>query len=266
MRITFIWHDCFVVETESATLVFDYWRDPVFESKDAARLPLFVREIDKEKPIYVFVSHHHKDHYSREIFSWSTIFPHIRFILSYDTARFARHIINPVGTYAGPKPNPKDVTSMRPGDFFKDSLISVSSFGSTDIGVSYVVSVDGETIFHAGDLNAWLWKDESTEAEVNRALTHYLKILDEISLKYPVLSVVMFPVDSRIGSEWYTGASLFVRRIDVKRFFPMHFCLGDTLEERLRYRLDAARTQLYANPERGEYICLQSPYSAYICH
>ncbi len=49
---------------------------------------------------------------------------------------------------------------------------------------------------------------------------------------------------------------------DVAHFFPMHFGLG-TPEEQMKYQLDAADVENYANPERGEYICLQTPYSCF---
>ena len=38
--------------------------------------------------------------------------------------------------------------------------VKIKAFGSTDIGISFLVSVDGVDIFHAGDLNWWHWWDE----------------------------------------------------------------------------------------------------------
>ena len=43
----------------------------------------------------------------------------------------------------------------------------------------------------------------------------------------------------------------------------MHFGLGDTPGEQKKYQIDATRIDLYANPERGEYVCLQSPYAVF---
>ena len=61
MKLTYIFHSGFVVETQSCVLVFDYWMDP------ADCLPEI---LSKGKPVYVLVSHFHEDHFSREIFSW----------------------------------------------------------------------------------------------------------------------------------------------------------------------------------------------------
>lgn len=70
------------------------------------------------------------------------------------------------------------------------------------------------------------------------------------------------PVDSRIGTDYFTGAAMLVRSIDVRHFFPMHFALGSEEEQRHRRR-DALAFDLYANPDRGEYIGLASPYASF---
>ena len=51
MKITYIHHSAFLVETESAYLLFDYFQ---------GKLP----EFSEEKPLYVFASHRHPDHFS----------------------------------------------------------------------------------------------------------------------------------------------------------------------------------------------------------
>ncbi|MCM1139801.1 MAG: MBL fold metallo-hydrolase [Muribaculum sp.] len=259
-KLTYIWHDCFVFENDEVAIVFDYWKDPLSKPGE---MPLFLKNIGIGKRLYVVVSHHHKDHYVKEIFSWSHHFSEVRYILSKDTAKFARHILSPDSLYIGAKPDPSIVTVLKPGESFSDGFISVEAFGSTDIGNSYAINAGGTTLFHAGDLNAWIWKDESTEEEVKLELKKYTDILSDIAAKYPRFDLAMFPVDSRIGTDYFTGARLFVRAIDVAHFFPMHFGLG-TPDEQQRYQLNAAAVERYANPERGEYICLQSPYSCFI--
>lgn len=53
VKITYISHSCFAVELEHSVLVFDYYQ---------GELPLW----NPEKTIYVFVSHRHYDHFSKE--------------------------------------------------------------------------------------------------------------------------------------------------------------------------------------------------------
>lgn len=260
-QITFIWHDCFFVERPEADIVFDFWLDPETERGE---LPLFLSDRDKEKPLYIFVSHHHKDHLSKEIFSWVETSPNIHFILSHDTAKFCRHILSKTSTYSGIKPDPEQVIVLRPGESVILKDIKVEAFGSTDIGNSYFVRIGDETFFHAGDLNAWIWKDESTAKEVEMQINAFTKIVDVIASSHPEIDNAFFPVDSRIGRDYFTGASIFVRKLIVKRFFPMHFCLGDTPDTTKEYTRNACDFKNYCNPERGVYIGLTTPYSSFL--
>ncbi len=259
ITLTYIWHDCFVLSTGQATIVFDYWRDPEKRAED--ELPGFLSEVALDRPLYVVVSHHHKDHFTREIFEWSRHFKSIHYIISKDVAKAIRHMLRPESIYAGTRPAPESVHILTPGEVYRDGLVEIDAFGSTDIGNSYVVTVDGKRVYHSGDLNAWIWKDESTEKEVKAALKAFTDILGTIRERYTGFDIAMFPVDSRIGTGYYTGASIFVREFKVKHFFPMHFGLGDEAEQK-RYQRDAGKFEEYANPEHGEYIQLAAPYSS----
>lgn len=259
LTLTYICHSCFLLDTPGCAVVFDYWKDP---TADNAAHPRFLDSIAPEKPFYVVVSHHHKDHFVKDIFDWKQRHSHIHYILSADVARHVRHILRADSLYRGVKPDAADYTVMRPGDTFNDSDITVRAFGSTDTGNSYVADITGRSVFHAGDLNAWMWKDESTQAEVDEAIRAYSHILKGIASEFPTLDIAMMPVDSRIGTDYFTGAAMLVRSIDVRHFFPMHFALGSEEEQQRRCR-DALAFDLYANPERGEYIGLTSPYSRF---
>ena len=71
MKITYIHHSAFLVETESAYLLFDYFQ---------GKLP----EFSEEKPLYVFASHRHPDHFSKVIFDLEEKYPNIHYILAFD--------------------------------------------------------------------------------------------------------------------------------------------------------------------------------------
>ena len=71
MKITYIHHSAFLVETESAYLLFDYFQ---------RKLP----EFSEEKPLYVFASHRHPDHFSKVIFELEEKHPKIHYILAFD--------------------------------------------------------------------------------------------------------------------------------------------------------------------------------------
>lgn len=266
-ELIYVWHDGFVARFRDFAVVFDFWKDPTVGEDE---LPRFVQEgipgvsLDRDKPLYVLVSHHHKDHFTKEIFRWSELFPQIHYVVSHDVMRMCRHVVSESSVYAGPKMRPDQITDLRVGQSFNDGRIAVHAFGSTDIGNSYVVEGEGLRLFHAGDLNAWTWRDESTPGEVKMALDLFDNKMEAITeyLTGKSVDCCMFPVDSRIGTGYYEGAKLFLERVDVKHFFPMHFGLGEPEEQR-RYQLDAARFGQYASRPGCEYIALQSPYSEF---
>ena len=102
-------------------------------------------------------------------------------------------------------------------------MLEVEAFGSTDLGISFLLRLDGKLIFHAGDLNNWHWKEESTEEEVCEAENTYLAELEILARRTDRMDLVMFPVDPRLGLEYMLGAKQFVDRFRVGMFVPMHF-------------------------------------------
>ena len=58
MRLTYIFHSGFVIETPSCILIFDYWLDPT---------GVIPKALSTQKPVYVFASHFHEEHFTKEI-------------------------------------------------------------------------------------------------------------------------------------------------------------------------------------------------------
>ena len=109
----------------------------------------------------------------------------------------------------------KDELSLRNG-----SVLKIETFLSTDIGVAYYVTVNGHTIYHAGDLNLWLWEEESEE--FNRDMSkRFRKVLEQ--LRGRKTDVAFLPLDPRQGEDAYKGMDAYLSAMDVKYAFPMHF-------------------------------------------
>lgn len=250
MNITFIWHDAFIIEYDECTVLTDFWRLPLHCSERLSLLSL----INPAKPLYVLISHHHKDHYNPDVFSLASELPDVRYVISSDTARAARKYFDPDGLYRG-KNRVSDnlVEVMEPGMEFSDSLLRIEVFGSTDIGNSYVISPltgldKGMTAFFAGDLNAWTWRDESTEEEVCQAIADCDVVFESIAAAgHRGFDVALFPVDARIGSGYTDGAEMFLRRFSAGVFVPMHFCLGGNERELARFEMAAQQFGRYAS-------------------
>lgn len=203
MKLTYIYHSCFIIESEKFTLIFDFYKDSEdkYIQQHLANLP---------GKIYVFSSHSHRDHFNAEILEWKKLRADIQYIFSKD--------IVDNGLYKG-----DDAFIIDKLGVYQDQLITVKAFGSTDIGVSFLIEVDGKTIFHSGDLNNWHWKNESTEQEVKEAENFYLSELELVANEVQHLDVLMYPIDHRLGEEYTLGAEQLLEKIKVDLFVPMHF-------------------------------------------
>lgn len=199
LTIHHIHHSCFAVESERALLVFDYWQDP------AATLHQLLQTTTKT--VYFFVSHFHEDHYNPEILNLAG-----KKIVSYDTKKRRRIADEQVNA------------TLRPDEHYDDGLISATAFKSTDVGLCYLVSIDGATIFHAGDYNNWYFErgDEHLKVSAREMEGLYLSILRKIKLATPAIDHVMFPIDPRLEEHTLRGIRQWLSTIPTTNLYPMH--------------------------------------------
>ena len=97
----------------------------------------------------------------------------------------------------------------------------MTAYGSTDLGVSFYVEVGGLHIFHAGDLNLWHWREESTLRQITQAENLYYAAVQPLIGK--PIDVCMFPVDPRMGGMFEAGANHFIMTCKPRVFIPMHW-------------------------------------------
>ena len=199
MRITYIGHSGFLAEWEDAVCLFD-WAE--------GDLP----EIDPARRLFIFVSHAHSDHFSPSIFKSFDRTPHKTFLLSDDIPR--------------DEEREKGVTVLRMGPDRRRVLnggsagaISVSTLGSTDCGVAWVVSYAGRTVYHAGDLHWWAWPDDTPAEEREMKNEFFAQIA---KLKGMTLDAAFLPLDPRLGGNFWLGFDALMRTARVARAFPMH--------------------------------------------
>jgi L-ascorbate metabolism protein UlaG (beta-lactamase superfamily) len=195
MKITYVHHSSFLVESESATLLFDWFEGTV-------------PPVDREKRLFVFASHRHADHFDPAVFSRFGDHPEVLFVLSADIP--AKKV---PGSVAG------RTRSMKRRDLLEEGPLTVRTFRSTDEGVAFLVSLDGRTIYHAGDLNHWFWEGE--DAGWNKQMGK--NYLEEIALLPSDLDVAFVPVDPRLGDAQTLGARELAEGRTIGSLFPMHF-------------------------------------------
>ena len=198
MKVTYIHHSCFLVETDRFYYLFDY---------EKGRLP----EMDVTKPILVLSSHSHADHYNPEIFPLleAAGMQHIRAILSDDIAV------------------PANVTALQvspEGKYHLADQQKLTTFRSTDLGVAFLIE-EGETlIYHAGDLNDWVWDEESDS--YNKQMTmDYRKQIDTLSnqLNHREIDAAFLVLDPRQEKDYDRGICYFLEHVSVKDVYPMHY-------------------------------------------
>jgi len=248
MTLTYIFHSGFMLHADEAVIIFDYWMDPARVVPDALRCG---------KPVYVLASHFHEDHFNRDIFSWRSTCPDIRYILSKDILRHRRATREEADAWLGK------------GACWTDSRLSVTATGSNDSGVSWIVEIEGRKIFHAGDLNNWFSRflsdaDPGTtihsyemEIDVNPVAEEkrFLGELKDIRKLASHFDLVMFPVDGRIGNGYTLGGRQFLQRFDVGLFVPMHF-VASGFESAWRFReyAEERHTAFWAIEREGDEI------------
>ena len=205
MTVTYIGHSGFLLETEDAYFLFDYFEGTIPELKN-------------NKSIIVFSSHRHHDHFNPEIFELIKIYPDIRYVLSYDIP-LKRHLkkyenqgIDLAKNILITKKNIETMLKLPNG---KD--LKISTFRSTDEGVAFLLEYDNKVYYHAGDLNCWYWKDR------NNMIQLYIREIQKMdNLK---IDVAFVPLDPRLEETAYEGLEIFMEHTNPQIVFPMH-CWG----------------------------------------
>ena len=214
LKIIYHYHSGFSVQVGGTLLVFDYWEGEGRSLAQVGRItPSFLKAFEK---IYVFISHAHPDHLDPIVYTWESEGLPITYVVSSDM---------PVGT-RGKRLAPLQEKELSPD-------ISVKAFQSTDLGVAFLVRAYGMNIFHAGDLNLWHWRQESTLREIEAAENAYYEAIEPI--KGERIDVCMFPVDPRQGLMYDAGANHFILTMKPRVFIPMHW------QERPEVAIDFAR-------------------------
>jgi len=240
MKITFLAHSGFLVEWERFYSLFDFWH---------GELP----PLDPKKPLLVFASHSHNDHFDPRIFTLPAQYPTTRYFLSHDISLAARKR----AALGVTDDILARVTQLRANVFTETEVageeLSLRTFHSTDEGVAFLLTAEGRMVYHAGDNNCWYWEDEG-KAYCHNMAANYRRSIAALAAAVrdeaedrgvaPVLDVAMAPLDPRLESTYAMGVEQLLRTVAVKKLFPMH--LWGKFEWIGRYRAE--------HPQQAEQI------------
>lgn len=239
IKINYLYNSGFVVETENYQLIFDFYLNSVDSgAKRIENGAITIDDLNYNKKIFVFSSHSHEDHYNPVVLEWEEINPEINYILSSDIE------------YKG---NSKNVHKLSAYESMMLRGVSIKTFGSTDIGISFLVKLDGISIFHAGDLNLWHWWD-STEEENREAEGMFKSEIQKI--KGENVDIAFFPVDNRLKEYYYLGGEYFIKVIEPKIFVPMHFREAFEVTKEFARKEEKTNTRIVEISKRGQEIVL----------
>ena len=208
MQVTYIGHSGFLLETEKAYFLFDYYK---------GNIP----KLTGQKPIVVFVSHKHEDHYNPEIFALSKQYSQVKYVLDKDVPvkrqieKYSEQGINLEERIYKVRKN--SVTELA---LENDTLLQIQTLKSTDIGVAYLLTYEGKTYYHAGDLNLWVWEGEPEQANQQMEKAYFTE-LEKLKGKH--IDVAFVPLDPRQENDAFSGMESFLAYTDSEIVFPMHF-------------------------------------------
>ncbi len=201
MTVTYYHHSGFSVASGDLLLVFDYWRG--LERKIPEELGITPEILARYREVIVFISHGHADHFDGIVYTWDQYAP-VTYIIAADMPR-------------GVKGH-----RLKKGDELTLSdRVQIKTFGSTDPGVSYLVTVDGVKFFHAGDLNFWHWREVCNARQIQDADDDFRSEMKD--LQGVEMDVAFFPVDPRQGMLFDAGANFFILTVKPRLMLPMHF-------------------------------------------
>ncbi len=166
MKVWYLDHSAVAVKTEKHLLLFDLAGKALSGQPGEGLAEGCVNPDEiKDEDVLVFVSHEHKDHFDPAIFSLREKLSRVRFVL------------------------PEELDEVYQADLFVSAEeeqckhyalpdCRITTFASTDIGVAYLLEIDGLLIYHAGDLNWWHWEGEDEfNRDQERRYQHQMQLL-----------------------------------------------------------------------------------------
>jgi L-ascorbate metabolism protein UlaG (beta-lactamase superfamily) len=219
MEITYIGHSGFLIEWETCYWLFDYYKGDI-------------PDMNPKKKVFAFASHKHADHFNPEIFKLKDKYQEIQYVLSSDI-KLRKENHDKLGVTEEIFNN---IVSVKPSQQYglldgNNNIIILKTLKSTDCGVAFLLHYQGKTIYHAGDLNLWTWKEETKQSN-NNMTAMFNKEMDV--LKDCSIDIAFAPLDPRQEEWYYMGLEQLLNTAKVGYVFPMHFWKNPEIIEQFK--------------------------------
>lgn len=239
-KITYLFHSGFLVECSLCYYLFDYYR---------GTLP----PLNPDKPILVFASHSHPDHYNPKIFGIlaekkmtqvTAIFPKELAKKIYGKKNFAK---------TAPPENVNVITVSFHKQYELPCGTLLDTLQSTDIGVAFFLKCPEGILYHGGDLNDWVREEQSEQynKQMTGSYRHEIKLLAALSSSAPI-DAAFLPMDPLLKENYARGILYFLQAVPVKKAYPMHYwgepeIIETFLQEHPAYRGIVQYTESFAS-------------------
>jgi ankyrin repeat protein/L-ascorbate metabolism protein UlaG (beta-lactamase superfamily) len=193
----FLGNSGWAVKTQSKFLIFDFATLGGQPDEPALVNGSIDPDQIRDQSTYVFVTHHHNDHFSPEVFAWKNTVKNITYILGFKPEDA------PEAVFLNPRER-KTVDGME-----------ITTIASTDAGVGFLVKVDGLTIFHAGD-------HACREKQLTDA---YTSEIDYLAAENAVVDIALLPIMGcgfRDPEAVKAGIDYALEKLRPKTMLPMH--------------------------------------------
>ena len=222
MRITYVHHSSFLVELNQIDLLFDY-TEGVLPPRN------------QEKPLAVFVSHFHGDHFSPRIFDLEG--EEVHYFLSKEIG------VRKKWAALAPK-----IELVKPHQTYSWNGLQVETLRSTDAGVAFWIEAEEKCLYHAGGLSHWHWEGEP-DAWNQQMARDYQAEMNRLAGRHAQAAFV--PVDPRLGDAYDWGLADFLKAVQADVVFPMHFWGDFTVCQKAAERFQGI-TQVVKLTKEGE--------------
>lgn len=219
IKIDYLGHSGFFVETERVMLLFDYYYGNL----------AFLKEKPNKKPLFVFVSHAHADHFNPEIFALADTKHPTKYLLSFDVKKNPANAEN------------LDVEYLDADKTYEiDGLGTVITLQSTDEGIAFLIKTGSETVFYAGDLHWWDWPGEDPQWLSLQETVFRREISKLAGMPIDIAFVVL---DGRLEENYAKGMAHILSTLQPRYVLPMHFWEDRSVIDRFKELPEAKETK-----------------------